>query len=76
MGSIFKAPKIPDPAPMVMPKVEDVPEADDPAVLAAEEEAQRKRDRNRKGRRSTILTGTGLNEIEDANIDQKSLLGS
>ena len=75
MGSIFKAPKMPDPAPMVMPKVEDVPEADDPAVLAAEAEAQRKRDRNRKGRRSTILTGTGLNEIEDANIDQKSLLG-
>ena len=76
MGSIFKAPKMPDPQPMVMPKVEDVPEADDPAVIAAEEEAQRKRERNRKGRRSTILTGTGLNEIEDANIDQKSLLGS
>ncbi len=46
MGSIFKAPKMPDPAPMVMPKVEDVPEADDPAVIAAEEEAQRKRERN------------------------------
>ena len=75
MSSLFKAPKIPDPAPMVMPKTEDVPEADDPAVKAAEEEAQRKRDRNRKGRRSTILTGTGLNEIEDANIDQKTLLG-
>jgi len=75
MGSIFKAPKMPDPAPMVMPKTEDVPEADDPEVIAAEEEAQRKRERNRKGRRSTILTGTGLNEIEDANIDQKSLLG-
>ena len=75
MGSIFRAPKMPDPAPIQMPKVADVPEADDPAVKAAEEEAQRKRDRNRKGRRSTILTGTGLNEIEDANIDQKSLLG-
>ena len=76
MGSIFKAPKMPDPAPMVMPKTQDVPEADDPAIIAAQEEAQRKRERNRKGRRSTILTGTGLNEIEDANIDQKSLLGS
>jgi len=75
MGSIFKAPKIPDPAPMVMPKTEDVPDADDAAMKAAEAEAQRKRDRNRKGRRSTILTGTGLNEIEDANIDQKTLLG-
>ena len=75
MGSIFKAPKMPDPAPIVMPKTEDVPEADDPAVIAAEEEAQRKRERNRKGRRSTILTGTGLNEIEDEKIDQKSLPG-
>ena len=75
MGSIFKSPKIPDPAPMVMPKTEDVPDADDEAMKAAEAEAQRKRDRNRKGRRSTILTGTGLNEIEDANIDQKTLLG-
>ena len=75
MSSLFKAPKIPDPAPMVMPKTEDVPDADDEAMKAAEAEAQRKRDRNRKGRRSTILTGTGLNEIEDANIDQKTLLG-
>jgi len=66
MGSIFRAPKIPDPAPMVMPKVEDVPEVDEEELKAAEEEAQRKRERNRKGRRSTILTGTGLNEIEDA----------
>ena len=75
MGSIFKAPKMPDPQPLEMPKTEDVPEVDDPAVIAAEEEAQRKRDRNRKGRRSTILTGTGLNEIDDDNIDQKTLLG-
>ena len=66
---------MPAPPQMVMPKVEDVPEADDEELLAAEAEEQRKRDRNRKGRRSTILTGTGLNEIEDANIDQKSLLG-
>ena len=42
MGSIFKAPKIPDPAPMVMPKTEDVPEADDPAVIAAEIRANNK----------------------------------
>tara|TARA_R100000458_G_scaffold25977_1_gene23405 strand:- start:993 stop:1094 length:102 start_codon:yes stop_codon:yes gene_type:complete len=30
---------------------------------------------NRKGRRSTILTGQGLTEIEDENIDKKTLLG-
>jgi hypothetical protein len=71
----LKAPKIPAPPPLQMPSTDDVPKADDPEVIAAEEEAQRKRDRNRKGRRSTILTGTGLNEIEDANIDQKTLLG-
>ena len=29
MGSIFKPPKIPAPPPLEMPKVEDVPEADD-----------------------------------------------
>ena len=75
MGSIFKAPKMPAPPQMVMPKVEDVPEVDDEETLAAEAEAQRKRDRNRKGRRSTILTGTGLNEIDEKNLDQKTLLG-
>ena len=32
-------------------------------------------ERKRKGRRSTILTGSGLNEIEDANVDKKTLLG-
>ena len=76
MGSIFKAPKIPDPQPIQMPKVEDVPEADDPEMVAEAEAEQRAAERKRKGRRSTILTGTGLNEIEDANINQKTLLGS
>ena len=75
MGSIFKAPKIPAPAPMVMPKVEDVPEADDPAVTAAQEQNLIDLEKKRKGRRSTILTGTGLNEIDEENIDQKTLLG-
>ena len=76
MGSIFKAPKMPDPAPIQMPSTDDVPDVEDEALAKAEAEAQRKRDRNRKGRRSTILTGTGLSEIEDENIDQKTLLGS
>ena len=74
MGSIFKAPKIPDPAPIQMPSTDDVPDAEDEALAKAEAEAQRKRDRNRKGRRSTILTN-GLNEIEDENINKKTLLG-
>ena len=32
-------------------------------------------EKKRKGRRSTILTGTGLNEIEEENIEKKTLLG-
>ena len=74
MGSIFKAPKMPDPAPIQMPSTDDVPDVEDEALAKAEAEAQRKRDRNRKGRRSTILT-TGLNEIEEENLSKKTLLG-
>ena len=75
MGSIFKAPKIVAPEPLEMPKVEDVPEAEDPEMVAEAEAEQREKDRKRKGRRSTILTGTGLNEIEDQNISKRTLLG-
>ena len=75
MGSIFKAPKIVAPEPLEMPKVEDVPEAEDPEMVAEAEAEQRAKDRKRKGRRSTILTGTGLNEIEDQNISKRTLLG-
>jgi hypothetical protein len=74
MGSIFK-PKIPAPPPIVMPKVEDVPDYEDEKRKAAEEKEMLDAERRRKGRRSTILTGTGLNEIEDQNIDKKTLLG-
>lgn len=74
MGSIFK-PKIPAPPPVVMPKVEDVPSYEDEERRAAEEQELRDAERRRKGRRSTILTGTGLNEIEDENIQKKTLLG-
>lgn len=74
MGSIFKAPKIPAPEPIQMPSTDDVPDVEDEEIKAAEEEAQRKRDRNRKGRRSTILTGTGLAEIDEENLNKKTLL--
>ena len=50
MSSLFRGPRMPDPQPMQMPKVEDVPEVDDEETLAAEAEAQRERDRKRKGR--------------------------
>ena len=75
MGSIYKTPKMPIPPPLVMPEEKDVPSYEDEERerLAAQklEDAERKR----KGRRSTILTGTGLNEIEDDEIEKKTLLG-
>ena len=75
MGSIFKAPKIPAPPPMQMPDPNDVPSLEDEAREREEAEKMRRRQLNRKGRRSTILTGTGLSEIDDENLDQKTLLG-
>ena len=74
MGSIFK-PKIPAPPPIVMPEPVDVPNYEDEERDAAAEAELLAAERRRKGRRSTILTGSGLNEIEDANVDKKTLLG-
>ena len=74
MGSIFK-PKIPAPPPIVMPEPVDVPDYADEERDAAAEKEMLAAERRRKGRRSTILTGTGLNEIEDENINKKTLLG-
>ena len=71
----LKPPKMPSPPPMQMPSTDDVPSLEDEAREREEAEKMRKRQLNRKGRRSTILTGTGLSEIEDENIDQKTLLG-
>ena len=75
MGSIFK-PKIPAPPPIIMPEPVDVPDYADEERDAAAEAELLASERKRKGRRSTILTGTGLNEIEDENIKKKTLLGS
>lgn len=74
MGSIFK-PKMPAPPPIVMPEPVDVPDYADEERDAAAEKEMLAAERKRKGRRSTILTGTGLNEIEDENINKKTLLG-
>ena len=74
MGSIFK-PKIPPPAPIIMPEPEEVPSYEDEERDAAAKQEMLDAERRRKGRRSTILTGTGLNEIEDEKIDKKTLLG-
>ena len=56
------------------PKVEDVPSAEDAARQAAEEAEMRQRNRNRKGRRSTILTSPDYEDTE-ATTKQNTLLG-
>ena len=71
----LKAPKIPAPPPIEMPKEEDVPSLEDEARERQEAEDLRRRQLNRKGRRSTILTGTGLSDIADEDLKQITLLG-
>jgi len=74
MGSLFKAPKIPAPPPIQAPPEPDFSYEDEQREKEAAED-ERRRNLNRKGRRSTILTGTGLTDIEDENIQKKTLLG-
>ena len=63
MGSLFR-PKIPAPPPY-----------EDEARNKQAEADEKRRNLNRKGRRSTILTGTGLADIADENLNKKTLLG-
>ena len=49
--------------------------AQEEAAAQEAEDDERRRNLNRNGRRSTILTGTGLTDIADENIDKKTLLG-
>lgn len=66
----------PDPPQMISQAVDDVPSYEDEQRALEERRKLLEAERNRKGRRSTILTGgTGLNDIEEENIDQKTLLG-
>ena len=74
MGSIFKPPSMPAPPPIQAPPEPDF-SYEDEARKAEAEADEKRRNLNRKGRRSTILTGTGLTEIEDENIQKKTLLG-
>ena len=74
MSSLFKMPSMPAPPPLEMPKVEDVPSAEDAARRAQEDEDMRRRNRNRKGRRSTILTSPTYGDTT-ATTDKPTLLG-
>ena len=58
-----------------MPEPEDAPMYVDDERDEEAEANLKMAERRRKGRRSTILTGSGLNEIEDQNINKKSLIG-
>ena len=75
MSSIF-SPKIPSPPAMVMPEVSSVPSVEDEARKAQEaEDLRRRRNRNRVGRRSTILTDSSIGSISSSDINKATLLG-
>ena len=74
MSSLFKMPSMPAPPQLEMPKVENVPSAEDAARRAEEEADMRRRNRNRKGRRSTILTSPTYGDTT-ATTDKPTLLG-
>ena len=69
-------PKMPAMPQLTLPEVKDVPNYEDEARKKEAEDEERRRMLNRKGRRSTILTGSsGLNPIDEENYEQKTLLG-
>ena len=70
----FLMPKMPSPPAMVMPEVKDVPNYDDEERKKEQRTALEASERKRKGRRSTMLTG-GQGLTEDAELNQKTLLG-
>ena len=74
MSSLFKMPSMPAPPALEMPKVENVPSAEDAARRAEEDADMRRRNRNRKGRRSTILTSPTYGDTT-ATTDKPTLLG-
>ena len=69
----------PKPPPMpqiVLPEPKEDPNYEDEARSRQAEEDERRRALNRRGRKSTILTGnTGLNPVDEENIEYKTLLG-
>ena len=72
----FLMPKIsiPPPPKLEMPDPEKVPNLEDTARMEQEAEDMRRRNRNRKGRRSTILTSPDYEDTA-AETSKPSLLG-
>ncbi len=75
MSILFKPPKMPSVPQLEMPKTENVPSWEDKERERLEAQKLLDTQTKRKGRRSTILTGTGLNPIEEANLKTTTLLG-
>ena len=67
-------PKMPSPPAMVMPEVKEVPNYQDEEREKEQRLALEASERKRKGRRSTILTGTGL--TTEPELYKKTLLGT
>ena len=70
----FLMPKMPSPPALVMPETKDVPNYEDEAREKEARQALELSERKRKGRRSTILTGTGL--TTEPELYKKTLLGA
>ena len=65
-----------EPPEMESPPIEDTPSFEDEQRELEQKRLLEEQERKKKGRRSTLLTGgQGLNEIDDENIDKKTLLG-
>ena len=75
MSILFKPPKMPSVPQLEMPKTENVPSWEDKERERLEAQKLLDTEKKRKGRRSTILTGAGLNPIEEANLKTTTLLG-
>ena len=71
----FLMPKAPSIPPMVMPEVRQVPNLVDEDREREQRLALEASERKRKGRRSTILTGSGAGLTEEAELNQPTLLG-
>ena len=71
MGSLFRKPSLPPIPQVIEPEPADVPTAEDEARAIEEAAQMRKRQRNRKGRRSTILTEP---DMEDEQVKLKKPL--
>ena len=75
MSILFKPPSMPAVPQLEMPKTENVPSWEDKEREKAEADKLLAQETKRKGRRSTMLTGSDLNPIEEENLNKKTLLG-